>query len=137
MHLLVIDTETLDLLDACAEMMEKAMLAREKRFPPDHLLSRTAALQKGKMTMVRHAARKSRIVPWTQKREQQRRDALKLMAAMITTAKPTEADAIWNALGAMLVDTADADEATEPAQAAEASEVRSARVPEGPRPPQA
>lgn len=98
MRMLLLDDETLELVEAAAEMMDAAMKARQRRFPEDHIIHRTASLQRNKMQMVLQARHRPALRVWTELDKDERADVIKLMQTIAAGEDAALAQSAWAAL---------------------------------------
>lgn len=97
------DTETLDLLDAAAEMASAALAARSKRVDEDGILKRSVDMSRMKLETLRKAFHQSPIVTWEELTEGQKLEFIALCENVLKLEGENERSALYKVIRAFVL----------------------------------
>ena len=92
------DTETLDLIDAAAEMAAAALEARSKRIDEDDVIKRSVDLQRQKIATIRASFNHSPLADFSELPTADRTAVEQLLTLFIHNQGEPERDAIWKTI---------------------------------------
>lgn len=102
MHLLNLDTEQADLIEAACEMMHAAMDARARRMDPNEWISKTAKMSRAKCESVLAQLELGPLMQWHQISIARRNEFLKLIRVMLDAKTEEEQAVFWNGIVGMV-----------------------------------
>lgn len=102
-HLLILDTEQADLLDAANQMMIAAMEARARRIDPDEWVSKTAQMTRAKCESVKAQLDLGPLPDWPNLSLERQLQVLTLCQAMTEAGNDQEKAIIYSGIRALIL----------------------------------
>lgn len=97
------DQESIDLLDAAAEMAAAALAARSRRVDQDDVISRSVDMSRIKLATLRAAFHQSPLIEWPELDGRVKAEILNLVSLLIKGQNDVERSAVWHALRAYVL----------------------------------
>lgn len=135
-HLLILDTEQADLVDAANQMMIAAMEARARRIDPDEWVSKTAKMTRAKCESVKAQLDLGPLPEWPDLSLERQLQVLKLSQAITEADNDQEKAIIYSGLRALILSRDFAPDLPWHTPTHEAANIRGPQVEGDPEEPQ-
>lgn len=97
------DQESIDLLDAAAEMMAAALAARSRRVDDDNVISRSVDMSRIKMATLRQQFRRAPLIEFHEFEPEERQKLFDLFAMLHADGGDQQNDAIFKAIRVLVL----------------------------------
>lgn len=102
-HLLILDTEQADLVDAANQMMIAAMEARARRIDPDEWVSKTAKMTRAKCESVKAQLDLGPLLDWDKLAVNRKLEIRKLAKALLDAETEEQENTFYSGLRALVL----------------------------------